>query len=154
MNGNNCEYTWFKPNQIRIPIRSFTDECGIARSLNPSFSTMPSYRAGGNIGTKYLIKGAKLYLLIECKGALFSIDDRHAAQGNEEVCGTAIETSIFISVRLTVRCGDEFKHIKSPCLLTQLDARHLIQYYSMLGITDKMLETIQKAVRQMIVYLE
>jgi acetamidase/formamidase len=150
----NSEYAWFKPNQIRIPLRPFTGECGVARGLNGSFSTIPPYRTGGNIDTKYLTKGSKLYLPIECKGALFSIGDGHAAQGDGEVCGTAIETPVTVSVRLTVRRGDEFKHVTSPCLLTQPNMEVSRQYYSVLGIADNMLEATKQAIRQMIVYLE
>jgi acetamidase/formamidase len=154
LNENNSQYIWFKQNQIRILLRPFTGECGVAHSLNGSFSTIPPYRTGGNIDTKYLIKGAKLYLPIECKGALFSIGDGHAAQGDGEVCGTAIETPINVSVRLTIRRGDEFKHIISPCLLTSSDMKNSLQYYSVLGIADNMLEATKQAIRQMIIYLE
>ncbi len=154
LNEDNSQYVWFKQNQIRIPVRPFTGECGVARGLNGAFSTIPPYRTGGNIDTKYLTKGAKLYLPIECKGALFSIGDGHAAQGDGEVCGTAIETPVHVSVRLTVRRGDEFKHVLSPCLLTQSDMKILPQYYSVLGIADNMLEATKQAIRQMITYLE
>ena len=70
---------------------------------------------------------------IECPGVLFSIGHGHAAQGDGEVCGTAIETPLVVSVRLTVRRGDEYRHVTSPCLLIQAE---------------------QRAVRQMIAYLE
>jgi acetamidase/formamidase len=153
LNENNSQYLWFKPNEIRIPLRPFTGECGVARALNGSFSTIPPYRTGGNIDTKYLTKGAKLYLPIECKGALFSIGDGHAAQGDGEVCGTAIETSVLVSVRLTVRRGDEFKHVTTPCLLTKSNMNNSTQYYSVLGIADNLLEATKQAIRQMIIYL-
>ncbi|CAF1118121.1 unnamed protein product [Rotaria sp. Silwood1] len=128
LDENNYQYAWFKQNQIRISHRPFTGECSVARSLNGSFSTILPYRTGENIDTKCLIKGAKLYLPMECKGALFSIGDEHAAQGDREVCGTTIETPIIVSVRLTVRHGDEFKHVTSPCLLTQPDIKQSTQY--------------------------
>jgi acetamidase/formamidase len=148
------QYAWFKPNQIRIPLRPFTGECGVARAINGQFSTIPPYRTGGNIDTKYLTKGCKLYLPIECSGALFSIGDGHAAQGDGEVCGTAIETPLVVSVRLTVRRGDEYQHVTSPCLLIQADQRASSPYYSVLGIADSLLEATKQAVRQMIAYLE
>jgi acetamidase/formamidase len=40
---------------------------------------------------------------VQVPGALFSLGDGHAAQGDGEVCGTAIETPMQASVRLTVR---------------------------------------------------
>jgi acetamidase/formamidase len=153
LNENDSQYVWFKPNEIRIPIRPFTGECGVARGLNGSFSTIPPYRTGGNIDTKYLTKGSKLYLPIECKGALFSIGDGHATQGDGEVCGTAIETPVIVSVRLTVRRGDKYKHVTMPCLLTQSNTTNSTQYYSILGIADNLLEATKHAIRQMIIYL-
>ena len=110
----NDDHFWFKENEIRIPLRPFPGECSIARGLPGAFSTIPPYPTGGNLDTKYLTKGAKLYLPIECPGALFSIGDGHAAQGDGEVCGTAVETPIVISVRLTIRRGDQFTHVRSP----------------------------------------
>ena len=153
LNENDSQYVWFKPNEIRIPIRPFTGECGVARGLNGSFSTIPPYRTGGNIDTKYLTKGSKLYLPIECKGALFSIGDGHATQGDGEVCGTAIETPVIVSARLTVRRGDKYKHVTTPCLLTQSNTTNSTQYYSILGIADNLLEATKHAIRQMIIYL-
>jgi acetamidase/formamidase len=47
--------------------------------------------------------GTTLYLPVGVEGALFSLGDTHAAQGDGEVCGTAIETSMDVAVRLSVR---------------------------------------------------
>ena len=148
------EYLWFKENQIRIPLRPFPGECGVARHQSGAFSTIPPYQTGGNLDTKYLTVGAKLYLPIECPGALFSIGDGHAAQGDGEVCGTAIETPMIISVRLTVQRGEEFEHVRSPCLTTASSMKNSSGYYSVLGVADNLLEASKQAIRQMIVYLQ
>jgi acetamidase/formamidase len=42
---------------------------------------------GGNMDTKHIVKGSKLYLPVQVKGALFSLGDGHAAQGDGECCG-------------------------------------------------------------------
>jgi acetamidase/formamidase len=55
------------------------------------FSTGPPRRCGGNIDCKLLVAGTALYLPIEVDGALVSAGDGHAAQGDGEVSGTAIE---------------------------------------------------------------
>ena len=47
-----------------------------------------------------LAKGSELYLPVEVKGALFSLGDTHAAQGDGEVCGTAIESQLDVTVKL------------------------------------------------------
>lgn len=83
---------------IRIPIRPFAGEMGVAPGEAGAFSTIPPYATGGNIDTKHLSAGATLFLPVQVEGALFSIGDGHAAQGDGEVCGTAIETPMNVQV--------------------------------------------------------
>ena len=52
---------------------------------------------------KHLRAGVKLYLPVGVNGALFSLGDTHSAQGDGEVCGTAIETAMDVVVSLSVR---------------------------------------------------
>ncbi len=66
-------------------------------------STIPPRRFGGNIDCKDLVAGTTLYLPIAVDGALFSAGDGHAAQGDGEVSGTAIETPVEAQVTLSLR---------------------------------------------------
>src|SRR5262249_40418655 len=66
-------------------------------------STLPPRRNGGNLDNKELVAGTTLYLPIQVDGALFSVGDGHAAQGDGEVCITAIETGLIGTFELTVR---------------------------------------------------
>ena len=66
-------------------------------------STIPPRRCGGNIDCKELVAGTTLYLPIPVDGALFSAGDGHAAQGDGEVSGTAIEAPVRAQVTLDVR---------------------------------------------------
>jgi acetamidase/formamidase len=66
-------------------------------------STIPPRRWGGNIDCKELVAGTTLYLPIPVEGALFSAGDGHAAQGDGEVSGTAIETPSTAQLALEVR---------------------------------------------------
>jgi hypothetical protein len=67
-------FAWFdKSKGIRIPLRPFCGEMGVAPGKPGAHSTIPPYRTGGNIDTKHLTKGATLFLPIEAEGALFSI---------------------------------------------------------------------------------
>ncbi len=66
-------------------------------------STVPPRRWGGNIDCKELVAGTTLYLPIPVDGALFSAGDGHAAQGDGEVSGTAIETPAQARLTLDVR---------------------------------------------------
>jgi acetamidase/formamidase len=70
----------------------------------PGFhSTHPPRRSGGNIDCKELVAGAVLFLPIPVDGALFSAGDGHAAQGDGEVSGTAIECAVSAELTLDVR---------------------------------------------------
>jgi acetamidase/formamidase len=84
-----------------------TDERGKTVSLAPFMgvigmpppepgihSTGPPRKWGGNIDCKLLVAGTTLYLPISLDGAVFSAGDGHAAQGDGEVSGTAIESPL------------------------------------------------------------
>ena len=66
-------------------------------------STLPPRRNGGNLDNKELVAGTTLYLPIFVDGALFSVGDGHGAQGDGEVCITAIETGLIGTFRCIVR---------------------------------------------------
>jgi acetamidase/formamidase len=66
-------------------------------------STTQPRRWGGNIDCKELVAGSTLYLPIPVDGALFSAGDGHAAQGDGEVSGTAIETPVEAQLTLDLR---------------------------------------------------
>jgi acetamidase/formamidase len=70
----------------------------------PGFhSTHPPRPWGGNIDCKELVAGTTLHLPIPVDGALFSCGDGHAAQGDGEVSGTAIECAVSAELTLDVR---------------------------------------------------
>jgi acetamidase/formamidase len=60
---------------------------------------------GGNIDCRYISVGSTLYLPVNAQGALFAVGDGHFAQGNGEICGTAIETMMKSRIRLIVIKG-------------------------------------------------
>jgi acetamidase/formamidase len=66
-------------------------------------STLPPRRNGGNLDNKELVAGTTLYLPVHVDGAMFSVGDGHGAQGDGEVCVTAIETGLVGTFRLTAR---------------------------------------------------
>jgi len=66
-------------------------------------STIPPRRFGGNIDCKDLVAGATLFLPIPVDGGLFSAGDGHAAQGDGEISGTAIECPVEAQLTLDVR---------------------------------------------------
>jgi acetamidase/formamidase len=98
---------------VRIPLAPFFGVLGLA-SPGEARGTIPPTDAGGNMDTRHLTAGTRLWLPVTVPGALFSLGDGHAAQGDGEVCGTAIETPMRAELRLTVRrdvsvSGPEFE---------------------------------------------
>jgi formamidase len=65
--------------------------------------TIPPRETGGNLDIRQLVAGSRLYLPVAVPGALFSIGDLHFAQGDGEVCGTAIEVAGAVTVRFALQ---------------------------------------------------
>ena len=79
---------------IRIPLRPHFGVIGVApREADLVNSVPPSY-FGGNLDNWRLGKGATVYLPVSVSGALLSVGDPHAAQGDGELGGTAVECSM------------------------------------------------------------
>jgi acetamidase/formamidase len=75
----------------RVSLAPFLGVMGMPPDANGTHSTGPPRRWGGNIDCKELVAGSTLYLPISVDGARFSAGDGHAAQGDGELSGTAIE---------------------------------------------------------------
>lgn len=84
----------------RVPLKPFAGTIGVASAEKGLHSVVPPRRVGGNLDIRDLAAGTTLYLPIEVEGALFSIGDTHAAQGDGEVCGTAIESAMNVALTL------------------------------------------------------
>ena len=67
--------------------------------------TIPPREVGGNLDVRQLVSGSRIWLPVDVEGALFSIGDLHFAQGDGEVCGTAIEVAGAVTVRFTLHEG-------------------------------------------------
>ena len=84
---------------IAVPIEAFPGVMGTALDEPGGHSTMPPRKNGGNMDVKQLTVGTTLYLPVWVDGALFSVGDGHAAQGDGEVCVTAVEMSARVTLR-------------------------------------------------------
>jgi acetamidase/formamidase len=80
----------------RVPLKPFAGTIGVAPAEAGPHSIVPPRRVGGNMDVRDLAAGTTLYLPVEVEGALFSVGDTHAAQGDGEVCGTAIESPMTV----------------------------------------------------------
>ena len=75
----------------RVAMRPFLGVMGMPPAGAGHHATAPPRATGGNLDCKELVPGTKLFLPIEVEGGLFSTGDGHAAQGDGELSGTAIE---------------------------------------------------------------
>ena len=93
-----------------VSLRPFLGVMGVAPAESGRHSTIPPRRVGGNLDCRELVAGSTLYLPVAVEGALFSTGDGHAAQGDGEVGGTAIECPMH--VQLTFDLAD--LHVDTP----------------------------------------
>lgn len=92
------------PSGFKIPLAPFFGQLAVAPPAAVGRQNSKEPREfGGNLDCKELIAGSTIYLPVWNAGALFSTGDGHAAQGDGEVNGTAIETSLAGTFTLTVR---------------------------------------------------
>jgi acetamidase/formamidase len=99
---------------IVVPLRPFLGVMGVAPAEGVH-STIPPGSHGGNLDCKDVLAGTVLSLPVFVPGALFSCGDGHAAQGDGEVCITAIECAMTARLRFQVRKG---RHLSDPQLET------------------------------------
>jgi acetamidase/formamidase len=87
----------------RVPLRPFPGTVGVAPAAPGPHTVVPPRRVGGNLDVRDLAAGSLLRLPVEVPGALFSVGDTHAAQGDGEVCGTAIESAMRVALRFDLQ---------------------------------------------------
>jgi acetamidase/formamidase len=137
---------------VRVPLAPFCGEVGVAPREGP-LSTIPPDLHGGNMDTRHLVAGTTLYLPVFVPGANLSMGDGHATQGDGEVCGTAIETPMRVTVRVTARndlhvSGPEFEAAADPWAAQRQGRR-----YATDGIGPDLMTAARDATRRMIEWL-
>src|SRR5919197_1849210 len=134
----------------RVPLKPFAGTIGNAPGEAGLHSVVPPRRVGGNLDIRDLSAGTVLYLPVEVAGALFSVGDTHAAQGDGEVCGTAIESPMDIVLTLDIVKDARLKtprFTKPGPVSRHLDAKG---YEVTTGIGPDLMEAAKSAVSQMI----
>lgn len=134
----------------RVPLKPFAGTIGLAPAEAGLHSVVPPRRIGGNMDIRDLAAGTTLYLPVEVAGALFSIGDTHAAQGDGEVCGTAIESpmNVVLTLDLVKQADLKMPRFTTPGPVT----RHLDEkgYEVTTGVAPDLMEGARAAVSQMI----
>ena len=138
---------------ITLPYEPFPGTIGVAMPEPGAHPIVPPGNHGGNLDIKHLRAGTTLYLPVGVEGALFSVGDTHAAMGDGEVCGTAVESAMDIVVRLDVR-----RDFSVPAPQYSLPAGELARteagsYHVTTGVGPDLMEATRAAVRAMIGHL-
>lgn len=137
----------------RVPLKPFTGTIGVAPAAPGLHSIVPPRRVGGNLDVRDIAEGTVLHLPVEVAGAIFSVGDTHAAQGDGEVCGTAIESPMRVALRfdLLKKTPLAFPHFTTSGPVTRhLDASG---YEVSTGIGPDLMQAARAAVRSMIDWL-
>lgn len=130
--------------ELDVPLRPFFGSVGVAPpEMRGRISSGPPGYHGGNFDNKELVPGTTLFLPVHVAGGNFSIGDGHAAQGDGEVSGTAIETSLTGTVEVTLR---------KDLTLTWPRMETPTHYVSM-GLHQDLDEAARLAVREMVEFL-
>ncbi|UCD23840.1 MAG: acetamidase/formamidase family protein [Gemmatimonadota bacterium] len=131
-------------DRIRIPIEPFPGVMGVAPPTDSMLTTIPPRANGGNMDNKYMTAGTTVYFPVFVSGALFSIGDTHALQGDGEVSGTAVEAPMRVVLELNVIKGD--RDLREP----EYEAD---EFYAVTAFATTLDEAARKATRYMIDYL-
>lgn len=125
----------------KLALKPFFGVMGVAPpAAYGAISSREPREHGGNLDIKDLGPGATLYLPVWNEGALFSVGDGHAIQGDGEVCLTALETCLGGTFRLILREDLSFRF---PRAETQT-------HYMTIGLNEDLDEAARQAVRDMI----
>jgi acetamidase/formamidase len=148
-NANSLDPALFGRNG-RVPLKPFAGTIGNAPAEKGLHSVVPPRRVGGNLDIRDLAAGTVLYLPVEVAGALFSVGDTHAAQGDGEVCGTAIESpmDVVLTLDLVKRANLKTPRFTTPGPVTRhLDAKG---YEVTTGVGPDLMAGAKAAVSQMV----
>ncbi len=129
---------------IRIPAQPFWGVMGVAPP--PSLgrvSSGPPNVFGGNMDNRRLGAGSTLFLPVHVPGALISIGDGHAAQGDGEVCLSAVEASLAGEIQVVLHKG---KRLRWPRAETPTD-------YMTMGLAADLDDAARLATREMLDFL-
>jgi acetamidase/formamidase len=142
---------------ILIPLQPFCGTMGVAIDEPGQHAVLPPTKGGGNIDTRHLNVGTKLYLPVYVPGALFSAGDCHATQGDGEVCVTGIECPMRFSLRFDVKKGRSlppwrYQFITPPgALQPKYDEKG---YFANTALGPDLMTNAKNAVRGLIDWLE
>jgi amidase len=132
-----------KIGKVEVPLRPFFGTIGTAPPGKECISSLFPGVYGANMDFNEVVEGVTLYFPVSEPGALFMIGDGHAAQGDGEVAGAAIETSFDVTFTVDLIKG---KRIAWPHLEND-------QYIMSIGSTRPLMDALRLACTDMVNWL-
>ncbi|WP_028464059.1 acetamidase/formamidase family protein [Nesterenkonia alba] len=136
-----------------VPIRPFLGVLACSPDTDQPQEVMPPGHFGGNVDCRDLVAGTKVFLPVQTPGARLMFADPHAAQGDGEVCVSAIEAPLSGSAKITLHKN---RSIPAPQFQTAGPLRPGIEdagYYATMGIGPDMYGAAQDATRAMVEHI-
>ena len=135
----------------RVPLRPFVGTVGLAPAAPGPHSVILPRRVGGNLDIRDMTAGTLLQLPVEVPGGLLSLGDTHAAQGDGEVCGTAVESPMEVAVEIGLVKGAAlaFPRFDTPPAAPGPDAGA----FATTGVGPDLMQAARDAVSAMIDWL-
>jgi acetamidase/formamidase len=146
------DYTLFKDN-IAIPIEPFFGTMGVSPVGSEKPLIMPPGPFGGNMDTRHLVKGSRILLPVQVSGALFSVGDAHAAQGDGEVCVTGIECPMYAALRFDLHKG---RNLPAPQFATPGPLTPRVEgggWYATMGVNEDLMQAAKDSLRAMVEHI-
>ena len=129
-------------DKITLPYQPFIGTIGVSPEIESISSLVPDYY-GGNMDLPDVAPGAVIYLPVHTKGAYLYLGDCHAAQGDGELCGVAIEHPTVTTVQVDLIKDWTFKW---PRLENE-------QFYMTIGSARPMEDATRIAYRELVRWL-
>jgi acetamidase/formamidase len=138
---------------VVVPAEPFCGGMGVAPAEPGRFDTLPPRANGGNVDIRHLKTGATALLPVLVDGAGFATGDGHVAQGDGEVCCTAIEAPLTVTMRFDVRRDVSVPELQivTPSPLAPAPTR---EYHATTGHGPDIYECARTAVRHMVDWLQ
>jgi acetamidase/formamidase len=151
VDGSSATIPFGHGKQARFPLAPFLGVMGVVPDTRELLSSTPPGAYAGNIDVAALQVGSSLYVPVQVPGAGFYAGDPHFAQGNGEVCLTALEGSLRVDVRLTVLKDAAARRavglVRHPFVETD-------EHWIPMGLHEDLDEAMRDAVRRAITFLE
>ncbi len=126
-------------DRITLPYEPFIGTLGVSPQAEAISSLVPDYY-GGNMDLPDVAPGAVVYLPVQTEGAYLFLGDCHAAQGDGELCGVAIEHPTVTTIKVDLIKGWT---IRAPRLENET-------FYMTVGSSRPMEDAARGAYRELI----